>query len=107
MLLPQVAEIDIVDQRGIETDDINTIVEYIDQVVFDNEDDTPEDEDTDDGQNFHLVKQVDIKFFQQFDDAERPVITLSSTEYTGFTLAHIESPYLDTITPPPDLLSLA
>ena len=62
MFLPQVPEQDIYNFAGQQADDINSVLEYIDQVVLGHHDDTPEDEDDDSGQNFHLVKVVDYCF---------------------------------------------
>src|SRR5215208_1440133 len=50
MLIPQADEFDVY-ANGQQTDDINTIVEYIQQEVLDVPDETPEDEDDDKGQN--------------------------------------------------------
>lgn len=102
MLLPQVPEVDIFDAAGRQEDDINSVIEYIDQVVMGNKDDTPEDEDNDDGQNLHPVKTCDYYF-------EISVISLhkkhfsssSSTQDAEYKENKINSPWLDIIAPPP------
>ena len=102
MLLPQVAENDNYDQNGQQIDDINTLAEYIDQVVLGNKDNTPEDEDDDNGQNFHLVKIVEYQC-PQF------IVTTLPKPFTEASIKHpviyrsskIGSVYFDILTPPP------
>ena len=54
MLLPQVSEDDVYDKMGNQVDDINSIVELVMvKLGFDHHAD---DEDDDQGQNFHIVK---------------------------------------------------
>src|SRR5215210_1991943 len=55
MLLPQVVETDVF-RNGRQVDDINTIVEYIQQEILDITDDSPEDEDDDNGCDFKSFK---------------------------------------------------
>jgi len=65
MLLPQADELDVY-ANGQQTDDINTIVEYIQQEVLDIPDETPEDEDDDKGQNLISWKSGDEACQQAF-----------------------------------------
>ena len=65
MLLPQADELDVY-ANGQQTDDINTVVEYIQQEVLDIPDETPEDEDDDKGQNLISWKWGDEAFQQVF-----------------------------------------
>lgn len=51
MLLPQVAEDDVF-MNGNYVDDINSVAEYVQQNLLQFDDETPEDEDDDNGQNF-------------------------------------------------------
>jgi hypothetical protein len=55
MLLPQVDEQDVY-CNGQQVDDINSFAEYIEQEVLDIPDDTPEDEDTDQGGELGLLQ---------------------------------------------------
>ena len=52
MFIPHLDERDIYDNNGRQMDDINTVAEYIDQVLLDHPDNIPEDEDDDSAQNF-------------------------------------------------------
>ena len=58
MFLPQMDEEDVYIASGQQVDDINSVVEYVDQVMLGHKDDTPEDEDDDSGQNFLLVETL-------------------------------------------------
>ncbi|MGZ8534890.1 MAG: hypothetical protein ACXWV4_05100 [Flavitalea sp.] len=62
MVLPQIGEKDLFDSQGIEQDDINSLVEYIDQVLLGNFDNSPEDEDNDNGQNFYQSNSYEYIF---------------------------------------------
>lgn len=59
MFIPQMAEVDYYDSMGNQIDDINTLVEYIDQNILGHPDYSPEDEDDDSGQPYHIVKIMD------------------------------------------------
>ncbi len=60
MFLPQVPESDVYDENGKLADDINSVVEYV-MVKF-GIDHHADDEDDDNGQNFHLVKIAEYGF---------------------------------------------
>ena len=59
MFIPQMAEVDSYDTMGNQTDDINTLIEYVDQVIIGHADNSPEDEDDDSGQPYHIIKLQD------------------------------------------------
>ncbi len=103
MFLPQCAETDILNATGQQEDDINSVVEYIDQVILGHHDDTPEDEDDDSGQNFHLVKYVDYVFQPFFVASEhRLPETQNSKRYPVLESYKILSVYFDILSPPPE-----
>lgn len=103
MFLPQVAEDDQYDAQGRQIDDINSLAEYINQVILGNHDDTPEDEDDDDGQNFHLVKTTEYRYYQLFTETQQDkfVVEVPQT-FIEFVQSPVENIYFDIITPPPD-----
>ena len=103
MFLPQGAEDDQFDKNGNQVDDINSVCEYIDQVILGNIDKTPEDEDTDDGQNFHVVKTMEYSFERQ-SILVRPLsfIEIKQTEFADYKIYFLTSPSMDITTPPPD-----
>lgn len=100
--MPQVAETDVYDAAGQQVDDINTVIEYIDEVVLDNKDTTPEDEDNDDGQNFHLVKTCDVYFQTPTIQLKRkPLLISQKQQFVQFEEPAIAAPLFDVIAPPP------
>lgn len=72
MFLPVVDERDMFDAKGVQVDDINTLYEYIDQEIFQNHDDTPEDEDDDNGHYFQVIK-IDL-YFASYQIRLSPII---------------------------------
>ena len=103
MFLPQVAEDDQFDASGVQVDDINSVSEYINQIVLGNEDKTPEDEDSDNGQNFHVVKIADYHFTQQFISIDQlPFEEIKQHDFSEFKLSITPSPSFDILTPPPE-----
>ena len=101
MFLPQVMEDDVYDSNGQQRDDINSVVEFI--AVKLGYDHTPDDEDDDNGQNFHPVKVNDYSF-------QQPVIVLNildpetsnNKEYPPYLEHKVSSPFFDIQSPPPD-----
>src|SRR5215203_1092819 len=91
MFLPQMAEVDIYDANGMQQDDINSLIEYVDQVVLGNHDDTPEDEDDDSGQNFSLAKTVDYLYQQNFFVIEQHFTPILPRIFSDYTANHIRS----------------
>ncbi len=47
MFIPQLDELDVIDEKGYQLDDTNSLYDYIDEVILRNKDTTPEDEDDD------------------------------------------------------------
>jgi hypothetical protein len=102
MFLPQMAEQDTYGANGQQTDDINSLVEYIDQVVLGNHDDTPEDEDNDEGQNFQIAKSVDYFFKQQSYIIDQPFTLVVTPIYSDYIHTKLSAVSFDIITPPPE-----
>ena len=89
--------------NGQQEDDVNTVIEYIDQVVLGHHDPTPEDEDDDSGQNFHLAKDVNYCFQPFFTPLERKIIIIrKKSGYALFQLRKPSAVYQEIISPPPD-----
>lgn len=65
MLLPQAPEDDVYDKNGNQVDDINSIVEFV--MVHLGIDHHADDEDDDQGQNFHIVKVFEYCFQPVFN----------------------------------------
>jgi hypothetical protein len=101
MFLPQIEETDSYDVSGQQTDDINSVVEYV-RVVF-GLDKTADDEDDDTGNNFTLVKSCDYVYHQQITLLETPgFIEINTRVYGEYkTPAPLFTSY-DIISPPPE-----
>ncbi|MCP9750825.1 hypothetical protein [Ferruginibacter sp. HRS2-29] len=104
MFLPQVAEDDQYDITGRQIDDINSVSEYVDQVLLGNYDPTPEDEDSDNGQDFHVVKSVDYNYLQPSVFIQRDrFVEIRKHSFSEYMLPQLSFPALDVATPPPDM----
>jgi hypothetical protein len=104
MLIPQVDERDTFEQNGRQTDDINSLFEYIDQVVLGNRDDTPEDEDDDTARVFQVVKMDNYSFSQDVlvvDQAE--FAFREKARYPLMATQKIPVVYFDVQLPPPKI----
>lgn len=101
MLLPQVQETDVYNRNDQQVDDINSVLEYI--AVQLGVDTTPDDEDDDTGQNFHLVKIPEYSFEQQFIIIERDDFTeIKKHTFSDYTPAKLRLMAYDILTPPPE-----
>ena len=67
MLIPRVTETDVY-ENGLQVDDINSTVEYVQQQLLEMPDDSPEDEDDDNAQNLHSttpgIEICDLNLYQ-------------------------------------------
>jgi hypothetical protein len=102
MFLPQVAEQDIYNAQGQQQKDINTVIEYVDEVIFDHHDKNPVDGDNDQGQNFHLVKIVDYYFGTGFFPLkQKPAGIETKKQFCLYTEKKLSPVTLDILAPPP------
>lgn len=102
MLIPQTDEVDLQTSVGVQHDDINSLVEYVDQEIFENADRTPEDEDDDKSRDCRFV-QVDcshIIYFAQIISYDGRLLSRSS--FPGFLADQIPSVSFDIVSPPPE-----
>lgn len=100
MFLPQCQEQDQYDGNMQQIDDINSIVELI--AVDLGYDTTPDDEDDDSGQNFHIVKAFDYNFEQQYSLLKETFSVQPASEFNDYITARIELVCFDVVTPPPE-----
>lgn len=104
MFLPQVAEQDIYDANGQQEDDINTVAEYVYQVILGHHDNTPEDEDDDSGQNFHLINIVNYCYEPFFVDVDTTaVVSADKKHFISFNVQLIPAVSFEILSPPPDI----
>lgn len=94
-------EVDTYDSKGQETDDINSVVEYI-RVAL-GYDHTADDEDDDSGQNLHLAKAFDYFFHHTPIAIEQSEFTEVYKEpFSEYRKSFIQSIAIEVVTPPPD-----
>lgn len=98
-------EIDTFDRKGRQIDDINSVTEFVDQVVLGNKDATPEDEDDDEADYFPVFKIfvytiADRTFIDSRDS--QPVIPEARAEYAALPHAGLLRLPQDIISPPPE-----
>lgn len=103
MFLPQVAEVDRFNIHGQEQDDINSVIEFIDQIILGNVDTTPEDEDDDSGQHFLLIKTVDVFNNQTITEIASASIAAASVKYPVFKNGNLPFSFFDIVSPPPEV----
>ncbi len=100
MLLPQLQEEDVFNNTGQQTDDINSVVEYI--AVALGYDHTLDDEDDDSGQNFHIAKTCEYNYQPFFSLVNRNLLVRKDrVSFTEFEENQLELIYFDIATPPP------
>ncbi|GAB2664685.1 hypothetical protein GCM10027036_18290 [Flavihumibacter cheonanensis] len=103
MFLPQQQEVDVYDRHGQQLDDINSLAEFLTEVVFGYVDDTPEDEDSDNGQKFQQLQLVYYDYLPHYE-LINPVIGVSGNTppayYINTMLDRLSG---DIFSPPPEL----
>lgn len=99
MLLPQAPEDDVYDKNGNQLDDINSIVELI--MVDLGIDHHADDEDNDQGQNFHMVKIFDFCYSPIFTELKNNEFVNNSSMFGEYKENKIPTVSFDIIIPPP------
>ena len=103
MFVPCVDEVDLYNEDGTKQDDINSVSEYIYQVVLKHKDKTPEDEDDDQAHYFLLAKSNSFNFQQdQFKIIPPQFSPVTKKKYPVLDIKDLPITYLDILTPPPD-----
>ena len=101
MFIPQMEETDSFDANGMPTDDINSLVEYIDQVMLNNIDDTPEDEDDDYARNYSPVQNGFYYTSNASEIIPSDFPDVAKVYFPEFPEVEIPSISFDVIAPPP------
>jgi hypothetical protein len=101
MFLPQLAERDTYDMAGQQTDDINSLIEFINQVVLGNKDDSPEDEDDDSEEHFLVIKSVDLYCEQSITALQVFHFLIPAQKFPTYCHSIILEAAYDILSPPP------
>src|SRR5215204_515319 len=99
MLIPQMEDFDF-EVSDLQIDDINSLIEYVDQVVLENPDVTPGDEDDDTARNYILAQ---ITFYCNQYSIGIPTHDFSRKEknfFPEFAANKIPSISFDIVAPP-------
>jgi len=99
MLLPQVPEDDVYDANGNQIDDINSVVEYV--MVYLGIDHHADDEDDDQGQNFHIVKIFEYCFQPISNEIKTNEFITKPAMFGIYKENRIPDVCFDIILPPP------
>jgi len=106
LFIPVVEENDVYDVSGRQIDDINTIFEYVDQVLLGHTDLTPEDEDDD--QPHFFTSSSSISYY--ISGQEQVVCAVNEPTTKGLAVAYPRLPVqktssvaYDILTPPPEV----
>jgi hypothetical protein len=102
MFIAQVDEVDIYTKDGQQVEDINSLFEYVDEVILGNKNPHPLDEDDDNARYFHASKFDDYCFSQLGTELKKSN-TLSSikTKYPPYIEKKLGLVFLDIQIPPP------
>jgi hypothetical protein len=101
VFIPQFDEIDRIDKNGIAVDDINSLSEFIYEVVLGHTDNTPDDEDNDQPRYLHVLK-CSNHFYESIGSLEKEAVVISTvrTDHVH-TQEKITSASRDITSPPP------
>ena len=86
MFIPQLDELDVIDEKGYQVDDTNSLYDYIDEVVLRNKDITPDDEDDDALMYYHILKVGNYIFSEQVIVVNRPKLSVLNTSQSPVLL---------------------
>ena len=103
MFIAQVDEVDAYDAKGCRINDINSLVEYVNDVLLDHKSPSRPDEDDDNARYFHIIKASDFSISQQV--AMGDTDWLNEKDQQRFPCINSGKPipaFYDIVTPPPE-----
>jgi hypothetical protein len=105
MFIPVVDEKDVYDVSGRQIDDINTIFEFVDQIILGHTDITPEDEDDDQAHFFTSITSISyyISAQEQQIAVNEPTTRELAVAYPLLPVQKTSSVAYDILTPPPEV----
>ncbi|MER3470127.1 MAG: hypothetical protein C4330_02055 [Chitinophagaceae bacterium] len=102
MFIAQVDEIDLYDAKGQQIEDINSLTEYVDVVLFGNKHKHKADDDDDCARFFHSIK-IDYFFKQQLVATKNVDKEIGAKKvYPVYSIGKPSSAYTEIQTPPPE-----
>jgi hypothetical protein len=109
MFFPMIDEEDVYECNGKQRDDINSLVEFVNQILLGHRDSTPEDED-DDQVHFYHIKSA--HYFVAPFAAHPPQAVVQVYSFFAVRLYHIPADqrirdvFYDIVAPPPKALTV-
>lgn len=103
MFFPTVEEHDVYTANGIMVDEINSVYEFVNEVLLGDKDDTPEDEDDDQPDYYQVVKIADYYYNCISEQIKLPFVDVYTEvcypEYNNKQLLLLS---YDIVAPPPE-----
>jgi hypothetical protein len=102
MFIAQIDEVDLYDSNGSRINDINSVADYINDVLLNNGDHKRQDNDDDNARYFHIVRVLSYCFNPQIfmTGSDRQFENNKST-FTNSSTSKPLPVYYDVVTPPP------
>lgn len=105
MFIAQVDEVDAYDSEGHRVNDINTLAQYISDVLLNHKNKSRPDEDDDNARYFHIVKLNGHSFNKQVIESEQKDYSIiQKLTFPHYNTRIPISIVFDVVTPPPRLL---
>ena len=102
MFIAQVDEVDAYDSKGCRINDINTLCQYIDEVVLNHHSKPRPDEDDDNARYFHIVKLSGYTFNRLgFEIDSKPCRNNKRATYPLYIAKKPFAVTFEVLTPPP------
>jgi hypothetical protein len=101
MFIAQVDETDIYTANGNRINDINSVAEYIHDVILHHQNKPRPDEDDDNARYFHLVKTANYCFSQQVIIESDPGPGRDKNTFPHISTTKLLPVFYDVVTPPP------
>jgi hypothetical protein len=107
MFIAQVDEVDCYNADGTRINDINSLTEYINDVILHRQSKSRDDEDDDNARYFHLVKLASYSLSPQSVtvSASKPPSANGKKTLPDNTNQKLLSVFYDVVTPPPRFIS--
>ncbi len=104
MFFPTVEEHDVYSGNGAMIDEVNSVYEYVDEVLLGDKDDTPEDEDDDEPDFYQVIKIGDYYFHDLSTQLKcSSLATYSKISYPNYLQDKLLALSYDIVAPPPQV----
>jgi hypothetical protein len=106
MFIAQVDEVDAYDNKGCRINDINSLTQYIDDVILGHNNKPRPDEDDDNARYFHIVKLNGYSFSKQVILSEQKTCIIKTKKtFPLYSAQKLNPVFYDVVTPPPRVVA--